>query len=188
VSTDDPRYLRSREAILRAARGLLLQHGPTAVTHQQVAEKAGVGRATVYRHWPRADQLLADAMATVPMPFFDTPVSPLRAWLVTELTTIARQLENDDVLAVSTTLAHAALWDTAMDARRADFASALATRLTTAVEEAQRLGELEPQVPIDSAAAVLVGPIYYRATIERSTTSRATIDSLVDALGTWNSG
>ena len=35
------------------------------------------------------------------------------------------------------------------------------------------------------AAAVLIGPVYYRATIERSTCGPAVIDSVVDALGTW---
>ena len=58
----DPRAVRSREAMLAAARRLLAEEGLDAVTHQRVAQEAGVGRATVYRHWPRTDQLLLDAM------------------------------------------------------------------------------------------------------------------------------
>lgn len=76
----------------------------------------------VYRHWPRTDELLAEAMATGAMPFFDAPVSPVWAWLVSKFTAIAGQLEHDDVLADSTTLADAALWATDMDTRRATFA------------------------------------------------------------------
>ena len=49
MAPPDPRTVRSREAILAAARHLLLHHGPAAVTHQRVAEQAGVGRATVSR-------------------------------------------------------------------------------------------------------------------------------------------
>jgi hypothetical protein len=45
----------------------------------------GVGRATVYRHWPGPDQLLLDAMAQVDLPFFREPVSPVRPWLRREL-------------------------------------------------------------------------------------------------------
>jgi len=39
--------------MLRAAAAILEEEGPTGVTHQRVAERAGVGRATAYRHWPQ---------------------------------------------------------------------------------------------------------------------------------------
>ena len=187
MGTDDPRFLRSREVILNAARELLLAHGPSAVTHQQIAEHAGIGRATVYRHWPRTDQLLAEAMATVPMPFFNSPTRPVRVWLIRELAALARELEQDDVLAVSTTLANSALWDPEMDARRGAFAATLTERLSAAVQEAQRLGELELEVEPAGVAALLIGPIYYRATIEHTTTDPGTIEHCIANLGTWTS-
>lgn len=181
----DPRYLRSRDAILQAARELLLTQGPSAVTHQQIAEHAGIGRATVYRHWPRTDQLLAEAMATVPMPFFESPNRPFRAWLVRELRTLARQLEQHDVLAVATTLAQAALWDTSLDERRAAFAATLDGRLQAVVQDAERLGELHLRVDPHDVSALLIGPIYYRATIEHLPASDDLISRSVTALGDW---
>lgn len=184
----DPRFLRSREAILDAARELLLAQGPSAITHQQIAEHAGVGRATVYRHWPRTDQLLAEAMATVDMPFFVAPTRPFRAWLSGELAAIARQLEQHDVLAVATTLAHAALWDAGMDARRATFAGTLTARVQAAVREAERVGELRLGVEPDEAAALLIGPLYYRATVARLPTGADLIERSVAALGEWTDG
>jgi AcrR family transcriptional regulator len=184
--TSDPRFERSREAIVAAARELLLARGPGAVTHGQIADHAGIGRATVYRHWPRTDQLLAEAMATVPMPFFERAASPYRAWLSRELTAIADQLENDDVRAVTTTLANTALWDPAMDARRAGFAAVLAERLTAALVEAEKLGELSLRTDPATVAAMTIGPIYYRATIERAPADAALIERCVAAAGTWN--
>lgn len=86
---------------------------------------------------------------------------------------------------MSTTLANAALWDAEMDARRATFAATLTTRLSAVLEEAQRLGELEPQVKPDTVAALVIGPVYYRATIEHTTTDLATIEHCVATLGTW---
>jgi len=182
----DPRYLRSREAILQAARELLLERGPTAVTHVQAAERAGVGRATVYRHWPRAELLLMEAMATVPMPFFDEPTRPTRDWLRRELTSLARQLDLDDVRAVATTLATTALWDENMDARRAQFAGVLSDRLAAALDDAQARGEITLAVPSRDAAAMAVGPMYYRSTIERSASDAAFIEAIIAALGTWS--
>jgi AcrR family transcriptional regulator len=183
--TSDPRFQRSRDAIVAAARELLLAYGPSAVTHGQIADHAGIGRATVYRHWPRTDQLLAEAMATVPMPFFERAASPYRHWLTRELTAIADQLENDDVRAVTTTLANTALWDPAMDARRAGFAGVLAERLAAALVEAEKLGELSLPADAAAVAAMTIGPIYYRATIERAPADAALIDRCVEAAGTW---
>jgi AcrR family transcriptional regulator len=189
MSTDtDPRFQRSREMIVNAARELLLAHGPTAVTHNRIAEHAGVGRATVYRHWPRTDQLLAEAMATVPMPFFEQATSPHREWLTRELTAIAHQLDYDDVRAVTTTLANTALWDPEMDSRRAGFATVLSTRLTTALNEAERAGELSLRTDAATVAALTIGPIYYRATIERAPADASLIERCVEAAGSWHSG
>lgn len=90
------RVTRSREAILAAARELLRAAGPAALTHQSVAARAAVGRTTVYRHWPRPDQLLSDAMAGVEMPFFLDPTTPVRPWLVRQLRALADQMALPD--------------------------------------------------------------------------------------------
>jgi len=187
MSTEsDPRFQRSRDAIVAAARELLLAQGPSAVTHSQIAAHANIGRATVYRHWPRTDQLLAEAMATVPMPFFVAATSPYRDWLAAELAGIARQLELADVRAVATTLASAALWDADMDARRAGFAAVLRDRLTAGLDEAERRGELSLRSDAATLAAATIGPIYYRATIERAPADAALIERCVAAAGTWH--
>ncbi|ROR91084.1 TetR/AcrR family transcriptional regulator [Nocardioides aurantiacus] len=185
----DPRTTRSRKAITAATRRLLLEHGPAAVTHVRVAEASGVGRATVYRHWPRSDQLLAEAMAAVPMPFFDTPPdrgTPTVEWVRAELTSLARQLGLPDVRAVTTTLANAALWDMGMDARRSGFAHLLAQRLSSALHVAQERGEVTLSSTGDHAAALAIGPLYYRATIEHAPIDEHLIQAAIDALGTWH--
>jgi AcrR family transcriptional regulator len=185
-NTSDPRFQRSREAILTAARELLLDRGPAAVTHNQIAEHSGIGRATVYRHWPRPEQLLADAMATVPMPFFHEPTSPYREWLTSELTAIARQLDLDAVRAVASTLVNSSLWDPEMDARRAGFATVLASRLATALARAEEDGEVRLHAGSSAAAAMLIGPLYYRATIERASSDDALIHACVASVGEWS--
>src|SRR5580765_1915705 len=47
-----PRSAKARSAILRAARALLAEGGPAAVTMEGVAARAGVGKPTLYRWWP----------------------------------------------------------------------------------------------------------------------------------------
>src|SRR6266702_4486292 len=88
----DPRAARSREAILAAAYDLLAREGPGAITHQRVAQQAGVGRATVYRHWAAPEDLLRDVLFSAELPFFATPALPLRPWLHAELRQLADEL------------------------------------------------------------------------------------------------
>jgi TetR/AcrR family transcriptional repressor of mexJK operon len=64
-STDHPKGKRGRpadparsSAILNAARRLLRQAGPSAVTMERVAQEAGVSKATLYRRYPNRQALL----------------------------------------------------------------------------------------------------------------------------------
>jgi AcrR family transcriptional regulator len=60
----DPRIKRSRMVILKAAVDELAQTGYGGVTIEAVAARAGVGKSTIYRHWPDKLALLADAFET----------------------------------------------------------------------------------------------------------------------------
>jgi AcrR family transcriptional regulator len=46
------------EAILDSAWTLVTEHGPTAVTMSQIAERAGIGRATLYKYFPDVETIL----------------------------------------------------------------------------------------------------------------------------------
>ena len=47
-----------RDAILDAAWRLAAEHGPLAVTMSQIAEQAGIGRATLYKYFPDVEAVL----------------------------------------------------------------------------------------------------------------------------------
>src|SRR5207253_9637577 len=70
----------------------LAREGPGAITHQRVAQQAGVGRATVYRHWAAPEDLLRDVLYTAELPFFATPALLLRSCLHAELRQLADEL------------------------------------------------------------------------------------------------
>ncbi|QXJ21889.1 TetR/AcrR family transcriptional regulator [Actinomadura graeca] len=53
-----------RERLLESARRLALEGGYHAVTMHDVADRAGVGRATVYRYFATKDHLLTEVAAT----------------------------------------------------------------------------------------------------------------------------
>ena len=182
----DPRAIRSRDAILTAARALLLQEGPTAVTHQRVAHEAGVGRATVYRHWPRPEQLLLDVMTGADLPFFTDPTPPIRAWLRRELRNLADQLALAEVAAVALTLMHGAIWDTAIAKERNRFVATINRRLTHALTLATETAEFQalPGSP-GAEAALIIGPIVYRTALEGAPVPDHLLEQLLDSIGTW---
>lgn len=71
-ASTDPRPARSRARLLDAATTLLRAGGPSAVTIDAVTRTANVARATLYRHFPSANDLMAAAFLSLlnpaPMP------------------------------------------------------------------------------------------------------------------------
>src|SRR2546426_7676471 len=68
-----PRSGRTEKAILKAASDLVASTGLADMTIEGVAERAGVGKASIYRRWPSKGALAFDAvldaiLATQPTP------------------------------------------------------------------------------------------------------------------------
>ena len=61
----DPRPARSRARLLDSATALLRAGGPSAVTVDAVLRGANVARATLYRHFPSGNDLLAAAFQSL---------------------------------------------------------------------------------------------------------------------------
>src|SRR6201995_6119515 len=60
-----PRDPATDEKITKAAAELMLQRGYDRTTVDDVADRAGVGKATVYRRWPSKEDLAVAAMETL---------------------------------------------------------------------------------------------------------------------------
>jgi AcrR family transcriptional regulator len=58
-STIEAHRAAVRDAALDAVAALVAEHGLRSVTMSQVAEKAGVGRATLYKYFPDVESILA---------------------------------------------------------------------------------------------------------------------------------
>jgi len=74
----DPRPARSRARLLDAATTLLRSGGPSAVTVDAVTRASNVARATLYRHFPSGNDLLAAAFHALIPP---APIPPDRGSL-----------------------------------------------------------------------------------------------------------
>jgi AcrR family transcriptional regulator len=83
--SSDPRPARSRARLLDAATALLRTGGPSAVTIDAVTRSANVARATLYRHFSSANDLLAAAFISLIPP---APMPPEEGSLRERLTAI----------------------------------------------------------------------------------------------------
>ena len=89
-----PRSGASERAILEAALELLAL-GARPVTITEIARRAGVGKDTVYRRWRSKDDLLLDALATLPGPLGEPADGPIREVLVARLSELVERVHDD---------------------------------------------------------------------------------------------
>jgi AcrR family transcriptional regulator len=60
-----PRSAQAEQAILAAALDLIAERGPEGLGIEQVAARAGVGKATIYRRWAGKEDMLLDAIGSL---------------------------------------------------------------------------------------------------------------------------
>ncbi|MFI0805384.1 TetR/AcrR family transcriptional regulator [Amycolatopsis lurida] len=88
------RTARVRARILAATVELIARDGVSGFRYEEVADRAGVHKTSIYRNWPERDELVIEALsrhADRQVPFADTV--DLRADLVEFLLTLAGELE-----------------------------------------------------------------------------------------------
>ena len=179
------RVTASRAAALAAAQTLLQQEGPAAVTHQRVAVAAGVGRATVYRHWPKPEALLHEALGRVEMPFFTDFDSDLRRWLLGNLRRLAEELAVPNLRRLTATLLQTAQRDTIARTQLNRWLHAVSRRLNTALNAAAAQGEIDPPADSSEITAQLLGPLVFRTIFQNETASDELLDQVVSSALPW---
>jgi len=160
-----PRSLEARDAILRAARALLAEGGPAAVTMEGVALRAGVGKPTVYRWWPDRH---AVAMAALMQD--ERRRSPRRAKsAATSIQDLRRQLHTIAERFATPTGRHVASMIAASDtegelskAFRNHFVLARRAEGRALLEKAVRDGEVRRDLDLEVALDLLYGPLFFR--------------------------
>lgn len=160
----DPRVERTRAKVLAAANGLLREVGFAEVTVEQISERSGVSRSTLYRHWTTREEILRDAFSVVALAdptHADGEVADLRADLRRYARIFADGLENAWGRAAAT-LAMTALDDPAQRAVIATFTDGYARDVALLLGRAVQRGETV--VPDDPAEVAdrLVAPLFHR--------------------------
>jgi len=159
-----PRDLQIRGAILRAARELLDELGPVALTMEAVAQRAGVGKPTVYRWWPNRHAVaMAALMDEAPKPRITArrSRSALKA-LEQQLLTVADTLASRAGRHVTAIIAAADPDTEVAKAFRHHFVLARRGEGRTLLEQAVQQGELRADLHLDVALDQIYGALFFR--------------------------
>jgi AcrR family transcriptional regulator len=158
----DPRVARSRASALAAARDLLVEQGWAGLTHVAVAERSGIGRTTLYRHWPDTPALVRDTLAHHIAVAHTVPIGDLREDLLHELTASRAMLHEPTTDRAIRVVVERAAVDAAF-AEMKDVLYRAGTQVLRAIVDAgKERGELPVGLDTDLAVDQLVGPLFFR--------------------------
>jgi AcrR family transcriptional regulator len=155
------------EAIIAAFFAELGNNGYEGLTMDRVAERAGVGKAALYRRWPSKQDMLVDLVGQYAT---RAVVPPDTGSLAGDLLAIA-----DDAIAVlANPLIRSVIQSLIAEARRSpDLAAVLTERFINPRREAGALmlrravqrGEIGPNSDLELAQDLFGGPLYLRGVI-----------------------
>lgn len=175
----DPRVSATRARVL-AAVGELLEHGGvTDVTHASVARVAGVGRATVYRHWPTLDSLLVDAveerLGVIHLVLSGDPLTDLRTMLVT----LSAAVLDDTGGALFAALLSTSDVTPQLLALRAEIMERRIGAIEALVRRGIAEGQIDPTLDPAHAVSYLFGPLLHRRIVLGRGIDPAFVDDLL---------
>lgn len=176
------RSARVRDAVRQATLAELVEHGYRGLTVENVAERSGVHKTTVYRRWGSVEGLISDALELAraepwPIPDTGTLQGDLRG-----ITRLVRSGFADPELGpVSSAFVAAAVQShEAAQALHAFFA-ARHEQAAQVVRRAVARGELAAPADAEEVIRVAVAPLYYRLFVTREPVTDADADRAADA-------
>jgi TetR/AcrR family transcriptional regulator, regulator of autoinduction and epiphytic fitness len=158
----DPRVERSRRVILEAVLDELGAVGYGALTIEGVAARAGVGKSTIYRHWPGKLELVEDAFRTLKAPVVAPVGGTLRERVIAVLEQVACLVQESTYSACMPALIEASDRDPKVRAFHQSFSAERRAVLVGMLRDAVASGELPATTDPELLADALVGPILVR--------------------------
>lgn len=171
---------RTRARVHEAVFALLQDEGLDAVTHMRVAQSAGVGRATLYRHWPSREELILETLASAKGPPQAPTTGDLRTDLITHLSMLQDGLCQERFGSVITSLVGRADWDPVAERLLAGLCDKGTRHITALLSAAAADGRIRADLVVEEAVARLVGPIVFTRLVVRREIDEAFVVRLVD--------
>jgi TetR/AcrR family transcriptional regulator of autoinduction and epiphytic fitness len=159
----DPRVERSRQVILQAALDELGEVGYGSFRIESVAARAGVGKSTIYRHWPDKLALIADAFETFHVQMVPGTESGSPRERVESLVRHVAEVFVDSTFSVCIpALIEGAERDPRLRAFHHQYSSQRRQSLIDVIAEGVAGGDFPASLDPELATLALLGPIIYQ--------------------------
>jgi AcrR family transcriptional regulator len=180
IAPEDARVSRTRAAVADAVGSLFEEEGAVGLTHQRVAARAGVGRATVYRHWPKTVDLVTEALARADQPLLHLGDGPLRQWLLGELIRAAEQIAQPVSSQFIASMVATVDQSAAARLLRENLNRRTSLVVDQMLDRATANGELSSRPDTDELVATVLGAVMFRITIQQKDADSGYLGRLVD--------
>lgn len=152
-----------RDAVLRAAADLLVEDGLEGIELTAVAQRAGVGKSTVYRRWGSVPGLVADLLVDMADTSSPRPsTGSLRTDLLAQAKLVRRTLTDGRQGRLFKAIIAAATCDAITAKALADFYRRRIDEVSPVVVDAVARGEAPPGTDPAEVIRQLSAPLYYR--------------------------
>ena len=176
-----PLSLAAGRAILAASCTILAESGYGGLSIEQVAQRAGVTRQTIYRRWPSKLELVAAVLA---MSNDDVTPLPDTGDLRNDLVSLARRFSVHKRPGGS--FLHSLIAEAQFDANLAgvvdEYTASRRRQALAVIERARERHELRPDVSAETLTDLFYGFAWYRRLITRTTMVDADYERMVDSL------
>ena len=178
-----PRSESARRKVLAAARDLLEERGLPGLTVEGIAARAGVGKPTIYRHWPNAQAVAMDAFLDR-----DDPVQGETGG-TTPLAALRRQLAGIAV-AFASPAGRGTAAMIAASQNDSELAKVFRNRFILRGRETGRAlllqaaeqGAIRADLDLEVALDLIYAPLYFRLLVGHGPLDRDFTDTLLDTV------
>jgi AcrR family transcriptional regulator len=178
-STGRPRSEEAHQAILDATLELLVEVGFSALTVEGVAQRAGVGKATIYRRWASKLPLVVEAFGRLPG-FEEVDTGRLDVDLKETLKSYLQAFHSTSLGAIFPSLAGERSHNPELSKLLEPVTKSRREPFVRIFERARDRGEIAADVDVNLAADLVVGPISVALFFRGRAPSPKMADAIVD--------
>ena len=174
-----PRSAGVETAVLSSAIELAGEVGITKMSMDDLAERAGVSKATIYRRWSSKEELVLDALGSAMGPLDDVDTGSLRTDLDLYLGELVQRFEEGRLSDVLPHLIEVACHDDKIRSSLDDYVQFRRRPLRAIFEHAVARGELAVSVDLDVLIDAVIGPFVYRRLLSSGPIDEVFVDRLL---------
>ena len=178
----DPRVALTRSLVIGAASDLLAEEGFERVTIDGIAERSGVARSTVYRHWPDRADLLGEVFTAVCSPAEIGDLGSVEAELRELATGLATGLREEPWGQMLPSLVGAAHHDDDLRRALSRFSGERRRRALAVLRRGVERGEIDASIALDGPLERFIAPFFLRWLMTQEPIDDAFVDAQLAAI------